>query len=199
MNVFKDLQEKLSQHEPKEVDQLILDDLFSNITQFSEENKTEFEMYSNLIHLSLNGFGLCNLKNMPKLPNLEVLELRGNKLTGEDFKIIVESFPKLYKLKVGNNPIVSLDVLEVFKDSELKKIEIEDTTISKQEDFKIQLFAKLPKLEILNRLNQEGKEYSTTDYEDIDNDENSSELDEGSEEDDFEAEDCEDDDEEQID
>ena len=123
MNLFKELQEKLSEHNPTEVDELILDDIFEDISSFSESNKKDFEKYVNLVHLSLNGFGLESLKNFPKLGKLQVLEIRGNKLTGSDFNVIPSLYPQLYKLKLGENPISSLNVLESLSDSSIKKIE----------------------------------------------------------------------------
>jgi len=70
------------------------------------------ESYENLLHLSLNGIGFKSLKNFPRIETLEVLELRQNKLTGDDFDLIKNLFPKLFKLKVGENPINSLDVFK---------------------------------------------------------------------------------------
>ena len=42
------------------------------------------------------------------------MELRQNNLTGEDFSKIKDLYPKLYKLKVGENPINSIDVFKCF-------------------------------------------------------------------------------------
>ena len=35
MNLYKELQEKLSEHKPTDVDELILDDLFENVKAFT--------------------------------------------------------------------------------------------------------------------------------------------------------------------
>jgi hypothetical protein len=61
----------------------------------------------------LNGLGLKSLANFPKIDTLEVLEIRQNNLSGSDFEQIKNLYPKLYKLKVGENPIKSLDVFKV--------------------------------------------------------------------------------------
>lgn len=42
------------------------------------------------------------------------LELRGNKLNGSDFGTLKGLYPNLYKIKVGANPISSLDVFKAF-------------------------------------------------------------------------------------
>ncbi len=52
------------------VDEIILDDLFENISEFNDDMKKSLEKYDALIHLSLGGFGLTNLQNFPKIKTL---------------------------------------------------------------------------------------------------------------------------------
>ena len=73
MDFENSLQDKLGEHKAIEVDELILDDLFENITSFTKEHKDTLEKYSILVHLSLNGFGLKSLDNFPKLDNLKIV------------------------------------------------------------------------------------------------------------------------------
>jgi hypothetical protein len=73
MEFAKSLQEKLGPHEPNEVDELILDELFENIAQFSDDHRKTLELYKSLVHLSLNGLGLKSLTNFPKLENLQIV------------------------------------------------------------------------------------------------------------------------------
>jgi acidic leucine-rich nuclear phosphoprotein 32 family protein A/C/D len=61
--------------------------------------------------LSLNGFGLKNIKSFPKIPTLKSLELRQNHITG-DLADLKSLYPELRKLKLGENPIKSLDALK---------------------------------------------------------------------------------------
>ena len=69
MNDFANfLQENLGEHEPKEIEELILDDLFKDCSEFSEEHKLALEQYSNLIHLSLNGSWVKNIKKFSLYP-----------------------------------------------------------------------------------------------------------------------------------
>ena len=42
------------------------------------------------------------------------MEIRQNNLSGSDFEKIKNLYPKLYKLKVGENAIKSLDVFKCF-------------------------------------------------------------------------------------
>ncbi len=172
MNLYKDLQEKLSEHNPNEVDELILDDLFDNISSFSLSNKKDLEKYSNLVHLSLNNLGLENLSNFPSLPLLQILELKGNKLTGNDFEILVNLYPQLYKLKIGNNPLKSISYLDCFKNSHIEKIEIDGTPISQEKFYKEDMFRVIPSLIIINNITKEGDNISTTSYEDLNEDDN---------------------------
>lgn len=200
MNLLKELQEKLGEHDPIEVDELILDDIFENVTSFTEQNKKDFEKYSNLVHLSLNGFGLQSLKNFPKLPSLQVLEIRANDLKGDDFSIISTLYPELYKLKVGENPIASLDVFKSLSGSNLNKIELQGTKASQDKNYKEALFKLIPSLDIIDNQNKEGDDQSTTNYDDEDEgaDDGDIEGDEDFDEDDeFEEFDDEDEDEEE--
>ena len=127
MSFRKQLQEKLGPHEPNEVsfyfkinlfhlktqvDELILDELFENVDSFTDDHKKSLELYSSLVHLSLNGFGLKGLKNFPKIDTLNSLELRQNHLSGSDLGDLKGLYPHLKKLKVGDNPIKSLDVFK---------------------------------------------------------------------------------------
>lgn len=184
MNLYKELQEKLSEHKPTDVDELILDDLFENVKAFTEENKKDLEKYTNLIHLSLNGFGLESLKNFPKIATLQVLELRTNQLTGSDFAKLKELYPELYKLKVGENPIKDLNVFKVLSDSVLRKLELTETPASNTKDYRNTLFSMISGLESVDGQTKEGEEASSTLYED-----DEGELAESGDEDDFEGED----------
>lgn len=73
MEFKKALQEQLGEHEPNEVDELILDDLFQGIDNFTADHKKTLELYSNLLHLSLNGLGLKSINNFPKLDSLKIV------------------------------------------------------------------------------------------------------------------------------
>ena len=187
MNLYKELQDKLNEHNPTDVDELILDELFEGITNFSEQNKKDLEKYNNLVHLSLNGFGLQSLKNFPKLPTLQVLEIRQNQLSGNDFKDITELYPELYKLKVGDNPIESIDVFKSLSGSSIKKLELQDTGASKRKDYRDVLFSMIKNLEIVDNQTKDGEDTSSTVYEDYEDDE--ADNDEGAEDEEFEGED----------
>jgi hypothetical protein len=62
MSFESSLQEKLGQHNPSEIQELILDTVFK-FEQFTEDHKNALQKYTSLIHLSMNGVGLTSLKN----------------------------------------------------------------------------------------------------------------------------------------
>jgi len=185
MDFRKSLQDKLGEHEPTEVDELILDDLYTNIEEFTPEHKKTLELYNNLLHLSLNGLGIKSLKNFPSIPELRILEIRNNKLSGSDFKELLHLYPNLYKLKVGENPIKSLDVFKSFLGyGSLKKLELLETDVTKKETYRDELFKSLKNVQIIDRMTRDGDEIDSTIY-DEEGDEFEDDEFEG-EEDDFE-------------
>ena len=174
------LQENLGEHEPKEIEELILDDLFKDCDELTEEHKIALEQYSNLIHLSINGLGLKTLKNFPCIPNLYILQVKNNKLTGEDFDEILKLYPGLYKLKVSNNLIESINVFAPLEKSKIKKIEIEDNPVNLNDKYREELFNIMPNLISINRKKKDGELLESTIY---------NEGSENSDEDDYDGED----------
>lgn len=166
MNLYKELQEKLGEHDPTDVDELILDDLFSNVEELSTDNKKDFEKYCNLVHLSLNGFGLKTLTNFPSLPTLQVLEIRNNQLEGKDLKKIAELYPELYKLKLGDNRNITLDSIISLSKSKIKKLEVDGTRVAEGKDYRSNIFEILEELDIVDNQTKDGDEVSSTIYED---------------------------------
>ena len=169
MEFQKSLQEKLGEHEPTEVDELILDDLYENIDSFSADHKKTLELYNNLLHLSLNGLGLKSLKNFPKIPDLSILEIRKNILNGTDFAELKSLYPKLYKLKVGGNPIKSVDVFKIFAAfPNLKKLELLESDVTKKETYRDELFKMLKDVDVIDKMTRSGDEVDSTVYDEED-------------------------------
>ena len=188
------LQENLGEHEPKEIEELILDDLFKDCDELTEEHKVALEQYSNLIHLSINGLGLKTLKNFPCIPNLYILQVKNNKLSGEDFDEILKLYPGLYKLKVSNNLIKSINVFKPLEKSKIKKIEIEDNPVNKNDKYREELFNIMPNLISINREKRDGEVLESTIYNE--GCENSDEDDYDGEEEEYEEKEYENDEEE---
>jgi acidic leucine-rich nuclear phosphoprotein 32 family protein B len=205
MEFKQSLQKELGEHEPNQVDELILDDLFKNIEHFTPEHKKVFELYSNLEHLSLNGFGLKSLKNFPSLPNLKILELRDNQLSGSDLGDLKSLYPNLYKLKLGNNQISSLDSLKVLGGfTQLKKLDVAGCKVTNKNTYREELFKVLKNVQVIDKMDRQSDEIDSTVYEDEEGfeDIDDGELDEedeefDDEEGDFDEEDEEDEEEEE--
>ena len=190
------LQENLGEHETKEIEELILDDLFKDYDELTEEHKIALEQYSNLIHLSINGLGLKSLKNFPCIPNLYILQVKNNKLSGEDFDEILKLYPGLYKLKVSNNLIKSINVFAPLEKSKIKKIEIEDNPVNKNDKYREELFNIMPNLISINREKRDGEVLESTIYNE--GSENSDEDDYDGEEEEYEEKEDENDEEESF-
>lgn len=189
MSFLKKLQEKLGQHNPEDVDQLILDDLFQNIRSLSDTMKAGLEKYKDLKHLSLNNFGLACLRNLPVLPELEILEVRENLLLGDDFELIITQYPKLKKLKLGGNPIKKFEVFDVFSKSDLLSVELFNTPVSLKKGYREVLFHKLRSLESIDNVDRDGYHLESDFYNDDDSDawEDDDYEEEGNAEDEFDA------------
>ena len=157
------LPEKLGEHNPEEVEELIIDGLLK-VPVFTEEHKRVLEHYNNLVHLSMNDLGLEQLDNFPKLPLLETLELSNNKLKCEDLNLIVPLYPKLYKIKLSHNTIEKKEVLTLLNSSTVEKIEIRDNPFVKGENYREEIFDILPNIVIVDDQTKSGQEVDTTHY-----------------------------------
>ena len=167
MNKFEEfLQDSFGEHEPKEIDELILDDLWENKESFTEEEKSVLEKYTGLIHLSINNIGLKSLANMPSIKHLDVLSLNNNNLDGNDLDVINKLYPYLHKIKLIGNKIENIENFEKLKNCiKLKKLEVKDNPFSiSNNKYKDKLFEILPNLTAVDKETKEGDEIDSTDY-----------------------------------
>ena len=133
----------------------------------------------------MNGAGLASLENFPELKELLIvrilflikfyiyflflyiqLELNNNKLTGNDLEILVKQCPNLYKLKIEDNEINSIDNFKCLSQlKELKKINVKGNPFcDKEKNFKDKLFQMLSTLESVDSHNKEGGEVESSVY-----------------------------------
>mmetsp|Transcript_19221 Transcript_19221/g.19962 ORF Transcript_19221/g.19962 Transcript_19221/m.19962 type:complete len:339 (+) Transcript_19221:1-1017(+) len=161
------LQEKLGKHNPEDVDQLILDDLFENVRVLSDEQKEGIEKYKELRHLSLNNLGLACLKNFPNIPVLEVLEVRENLLTGKDFEIIAQTYPKLKKLKLGGNILKKFEYFDKLANSDILSIELFGTVLGNTKGYREILFHKMRSLESIDNTDRQGYHLDSDFYDEL--------------------------------
>ena len=196
MSFEKTLQEKLGNHNPSEIQELILDTVFK-FEKFTEDHKAALEKYTSLIHLSMNGIGLTSLQNFPLLKELQILnnfffnkkfkfqlELNKNKIKGDDLQILSTQCPNLYKLKIEENEIESIDKFKCLTQLKIKKLNIVgNPLVQKNENYQNLFFEMFGEsLESVDDKDKEGKDVESTVYgEEEDGDE---EFDEGEDEDD---------------
>ena len=166
MSKFSDeLQNLLGDHQPEEIEELCLDEFTENIKSLQPYQKEGLQLYNNLIHLSLNNIGLENLENFPEIKCLMILSLKNNKLKGDDFSIIPELYPNLYKLKISFNQIESIDNLSSLKKMKLKKLEVKENPFTKNDnEYRDKIYNLIPSLDIIDQMMKNGQEVDTTDY-----------------------------------
>ena len=73
------------------------------IEQLTVEDKSFLEKFTALESLSLNQTGLNSLANLPKLSKLQKLELKENKLSGDELKQLQKYGSTLRTLKLDSN------------------------------------------------------------------------------------------------
>ena len=164
----KKLIELFGEHVPKEIEELILDDIWVNKDSLTEDEKTVLEKYTNLIHLSLNNIGFKSLKNFPSIKGLYMLSLNNNELNGDDFHLLKKLYPGLNKLKVSGNNIEKIENLAKLRNLNLRKIEVKENPFSVGNNkYKSKLFDILPDLESIDHENYRGDSVDTTDYHNV--------------------------------
>ena len=87
-------------------------------------------------------------------------------MTGDDLEILVKQCPKLYKLKIENNEINSIDNFKCLSElKELKKINVKGNPFCNTEtNFKDKLFQMLNTLESVDSHNKEGGDVESSIY-----------------------------------
>lgn len=92
------------------------------------------------------------------------MELNNNKLTGEELEKLINKYPKLYKLKIEENAIESIDDLKCLsKLEELKKINVQGNPFcEKNENYKDEIFKILGKIITVDSQTKEGNKIDST-------------------------------------
>ncbi|CAG9765137.1 unnamed protein product [Ceutorhynchus assimilis] len=143
---------------PAEIKELILDNCRStNIVGLSDE-------FENLESLSLINVGLTSLKGFPRLPNLKKLELSDNRLSG-GFDILETSPKLAYLNLSGNRikDIESLEPLKPFKN--LRNLDLFNNEATSTENYREKIFKMLPNLKYLDGFDAEDHEVEESDGE----------------------------------
>lgn len=156
----------------------------------------------------MNSCDLNSLKNFPVNKELYSLELQDNPFPATEL-VHLKDLTNLKSLDLSGNKIHDVDCLAPLAKSlkKLERIDLEETPLSEQEDYRALVFKLFPSLNIVDGQDKEGNELDYTsdegdNSEDSEGDEESDSQDDdesGSDEDDDEDEDDEDEDEEDED
>ena len=92
------------------------------------------------------------------------LELCDNNLTGEDLEKLVQLCPKLYKIKLDNNKIESVDFLKKLKGLSLEKISIKGNPFVTNKNYNNEIFNFFPELIAIDGINSSGLPIESTEY-----------------------------------
>ena len=159
------LQKELGPHSPSEIEELILDNLYKDLPMFSLDQKKSLEQYTSLMHLSLNNLGLVKLDNFPSLLGRQILELNNNQLKGNDLRLIAHLYPNLYKIKLSNNLIESVDVFKAFENNKIMKIEVKDNPFCKTNpNYTKELYEIMKELRVIDGQDKNMQFVDTTNY-----------------------------------
>ena len=184
-----------------DTEEIILDNIeFGEITA---ELKKKLEAVENLEMLSISQCKLKSLANFPNLPNLLRLELIENEFPAADLKHLTQ-LADLQSLSLSSNDIKTVDDLKVLAELPISQLDLSDTPLAGQADYREQVFKVFKDLQILDNADQVGNEveYEDDEFDGTDGEEGDFEDAEDDEEDDgedFDDEEEGDDDEEEED
>lgn len=144
--------------DPAEIKELNLDNCRSTtITGLTDE-------FCNLESLSLINVGLTSLKGFPKLPNLKKLELSDNRINN-GLNLLATS-PKLTHLNLSGNRIRDLETLKPLQDFKyLKNLDLFNNDATTIENYREKIFKLIPSLKFLDGYDADDKEVDDSDAE----------------------------------
>ena len=167
-----------------DVEELNFDGL--RCTELTASDKALLESFPNLQFLSMNNCGLRSLSNFPSLPKLIKLELNDNKISGGLEKLL--TLKDLVQVSLAGNSLRTIqDISPLLQISDLVVVDLVRCPVAALPQYRETLFARLPRLEILDGTDKKGDPASLS--EDEPDDEigldslEDDDLEEGSEED----------------
>jgi Leucine-rich repeat len=138
----------------------------TRLLELTESDKAYLEKFTGAKTMSMCNCGLRNLKNLPVLPNIQLLDLADNQLTGEDLGAIYHAFKKLKQLILANNSIRDRDlshIAQLAKCQQLQSLDLSANPLTEMQSYRENVFEKLPHLEALDGFNKDGDEWSVLD------------------------------------
>ena len=129
--------------------------------ELAPADKAFLERFSEAKALNLNCCNLRSIKHLPVIPGLERLALADNNLTGEDLHVIPSAYKRLKHLDLSNNAIRSLDCVALLsKAQSLRTLDLSANPITEINNYRQNLFEKVPHLEALDGFDVAGSECS---------------------------------------
>ncbi|KAM8921616.1 acidic leucine-rich nuclear phosphoprotein 32 family member E isoform 13-T13 [Pelodytes ibericus] len=181
---------ELRNRSPAEVTELVLDNCRSSVGEIEGLS----DSYKELEFLSMANVELSSLAKLPKLAKLRKLELSDNSISG-GLDVLAERCPNLTYLNLSGNKIKDLSTVEALANlKNLKSLDLFSCEITNSDDYRENIFQRLPQITYLDGFDQEDNEAPDSEEEDDEEeeeDEDDAESDLGEEE---EEEDEEDDD-----
>jgi len=167
--VLKQIKEEVDRQED------IVEDISLDLVafdKFTPEITKELEKYKDtVICLSFNECEIKSLENFPNCPQLIRLEMTDNHLTGADLKHL-KHLSNLESLYLGGNKISEYSELEPLVGlTSLLELDLFECPISNKPDYPKRVFEVLPKLQVLDSKDKDGKQIEEEgDLEDGDDD-----------------------------
>ncbi|XP_043504865.1 acidic leucine-rich nuclear phosphoprotein 32 family member A [Polistes fuscatus] len=145
---------------PAEIKDLVLDNCRSTLIAGLTDEFVALEV------LSLINVGLTSLKGFPKLPNLKKLELSDNRISG-GLNLLHQS-PQINHLNLSGNKIKDIDTIQPLKEfKNLKYLDLFNNEVTNVDNYKEKIFSLLPNLRYLDGFDKDDYEVEDTDDDEV--------------------------------
>ncbi|XP_015173453.1 PREDICTED: acidic leucine-rich nuclear phosphoprotein 32 family member A isoform X2 [Polistes dominula] len=145
---------------PADIKDLVLDNCRSTLIAGLTDEFVALEV------LSLINVGLTSLKGFPKLPNLKKLELSDNRISG-GLNLLHQS-PQINHLNLSGNKIKDIDTIQPLKEfKNLKYLDLFNNEVTNVDNYKEKIFSLLPNLRYLDGFDKDDYEVEDTDDDEV--------------------------------
>ncbi|KAM8921612.1 acidic leucine-rich nuclear phosphoprotein 32 family member E isoform 9-T9 [Pelodytes ibericus] len=157
---------ELRNRSPAEVTELVLDNCRSSVGEIEGLS----DSYKELEFLSMANVELSSLAKLPKLAKLRKLELSDNSISG-GLDVLAERCPNLTYLNLSGNKIKDLSTVEALANlKNLKSLDLFSCEITNSDDYRENIFQRLPQITYLDGFDQEDNEAPDSEEEDDEDD-----------------------------